>query len=105
MTVQDAENRGGPSQMKRNSLPLNARVKTLPAWVECQCCDEFWCLIHGTHAFECECPAIDEWEETVYPYSNMPGNYGLDPRLARWLMGYPSTWLSCVDWETPSSPK
>ena len=35
-TVQDAKNNGGPSQMKRNTKPLNARVggKLNPTWVE-----------------------------------------------------------------------
>jgi hypothetical protein len=38
-----------------------------PAWIRCNCCDEFWCSIHSQHAWECECPEIDEWE--VDPYS------------------------------------
>tara|TARA_R110000751_G_scaffold304328_1_gene419751 strand:- start:495 stop:713 length:219 start_codon:yes stop_codon:yes gene_type:complete len=35
-TVQDASNNGGPSQFRRNSLPLNAQVggKLNPQWVE-----------------------------------------------------------------------
>ena len=35
-TAQDAKNNGGPSQMERNSLPLNAEVggSLNPAWVE-----------------------------------------------------------------------
>ena len=35
-TVQDAHNNGGPSQMERNSLPLNAQVGGAlnPTWVE-----------------------------------------------------------------------
>jgi len=39
-----------------------------PAWVLCDCCDDFICTIHpGEHAFECDCPAIEEWR--CDPYS------------------------------------
>ena len=38
------------------------------AWVPCPCCQEYWCMRHGCHAFECECPAIQEW--TTDPYSD-----------------------------------
>lgn len=41
-----------------------------PAWVPCKCCDEFWCNLHRRHAFECDCPPIEEW--TVDPYSERP---------------------------------
>lgn len=30
---------------------------------------------------------------------------GLNPAFVCWLQGFPAEWLSCVDWETPSSPK
>ena len=62
-TVQDSANNGGPSQFKRNSLPLNAQV-------------------HVTD----------------------PKSGGkLNPQWVAWLMGYPTEYLSCVPWETPSS--
>jgi len=39
------------------------------AWLPCDCCDEYWCVIHKKHAFECECPEIEAWEENGYwPY-------------------------------------
>lgn len=37
------------------------------AWVPCPGgCGEFWCRIHRQHAFECPCPAIEEWECDPY---------------------------------------
>jgi len=42
------------------------------AWVRCPFCDEFWCVVHKMHAFECPCPPVEEWE--VDPY----GAGGLD---------------------------
>jgi len=36
------------------------------AWVKCPCCENFWCQIHGTHAYECDCPPIEEWENDPY---------------------------------------
>jgi DNA (cytosine-5)-methyltransferase 1 len=35
-------------------------------WEPCDCCDEFVCNIHQTHAFECPCPAIEEWDGDPY---------------------------------------
>lgn len=35
-------------------------------WEPCECCEEFWCNIHGMHVFECDCPPIDEWERDPY---------------------------------------
>ena len=42
------------------------RRLTTPAWVRCECCPEFWCSIHQRHAFECDCPPIEEWETDPY---------------------------------------
>ncbi len=39
-----------------------------PAWVPCDCCDDFLCRIHGCHAHDCDCPAVEEWGD-VDPYS------------------------------------
>lgn len=38
-----------------------------PAWVKCRLCDCYWCTIHKTHAYNCDCPPIEEWE--VDPYT------------------------------------
>ena len=32
-----------------------------PAWMKCDCCDDFLCTIHGDHAADCPCPPIDVW--------------------------------------------
>ncbi len=44
------------------------RLTALPVWIPCPCCQDYWCTIHGRHAYECECPDIAEW--TVDPYRN-----------------------------------
>lgn len=48
--------------------------KSEPAWIPCPGgCGEFWCTIHRTHVFECECPAIEEWKCDPYaPKDKMP---------------------------------
>ena len=33
----------------------------MPAWVRCECCDDFLCTIHGVHVADCSCPDIDTW--------------------------------------------
>jgi len=48
-------------------------------WAPCDCCDEFVCNIHGVHAFECECPPIDEWGQ-IDPYTT-PATEAPDVRL------------------------
>lgn len=37
------------------------------AWVRCPHCENYWCRIHDRHAFECDCPPVEEW--SVDPYS------------------------------------
>ena len=32
-----------------------------PAWVRCQSCNGYWCLIHGQHAETCPCPELSQW--------------------------------------------
>lgn len=38
----------------------------IPAWIPCPDCEDYWCTIHNCHAFECECPPIDEWDYDPY---------------------------------------
>lgn len=34
----------------------------LPAWVVCDCCQDYLCQVHhGKHVHECECPALECW--------------------------------------------
>jgi hypothetical protein len=35
-------------------------------WEPCPDCPEYWCNIHGMHAFECECPPVEEWDTNPY---------------------------------------
>ena len=37
-----------------------------PAWIPCDACQDWWCLIHDAHVFECPCPPLDEWAEDPY---------------------------------------
>ena len=32
------------------------------AWVQCPCCDNFVCSIHGVHVHECVCPPLEVWD-------------------------------------------
>jgi hypothetical protein len=41
-----------------------------PAWVPCDSCENYWCTIHGMHAFECTCPPIEEWSASPYRSSD-----------------------------------
>jgi len=36
------------------------------AWIKCPDCEEYFCTIHNAHAFECDCPPIEEWETDPY---------------------------------------
>ena len=29
-------------------------------WMRCESCQDFWCLAHEEHVFECSCPTICE---------------------------------------------
>lgn len=50
----------------RERIWILAKQRPYPAWEPCCCCDEFWCNVHDCHAFECECPLIDEWTSDPY---------------------------------------
>jgi len=50
-------------------LTKKGKPTSLPAWVPCQSCDDFWCTIHYKHVYDCECPGIEAWEDgPCYPY-------------------------------------
>jgi len=51
-------------------MPRKTRSPSVPAWVPCECCEDFLCTIHfGKHAYECRCPSIDTWaKKGINPY-------------------------------------
>jgi len=42
------------------------RYANQPAWIKCQCCEDYWCSIHKEHIADCECPPIEEWQTDPY---------------------------------------
>lgn len=38
----------------------------MPAWIECPCCEDYLCTIHLMHAYDCDCPPIEEWDSDPY---------------------------------------
>ena len=54
-----------PTRRKRSACRFDTADG--PAWIPCPCCDDYWCVIHDAHAYDCDCPEIDEW--TVNPYT------------------------------------
>jgi len=45
-----------------------------PTWIECEACGDYVCTEHSTegdvvHAFDCHCPAVEEWARiNLSPY-------------------------------------
>ena len=40
-----------------------------PCWIKCEACEDFWCIEHQEHAYDCPCPSIEVWMEAgVNPY-------------------------------------
>ena len=78
-TVQDGSNNGGPSQIERNTVPLNA----VSRW--------------GDYA-----PAIARWEQVLGRPAPAPtqastkGNPQLSAAFVEWLMGLPAGWVTDV---------
>ncbi len=50
---------------------IDLKVET-PAWIRCNCCENYWCRIHAKHAHDCTCPEIQEWKQSPYLHG-MPG--------------------------------
>lgn len=46
-----------------------ATDEAVACWTKCECCDDYICNIHGTHAYDCDCEAIEWWMENgMNPY-------------------------------------
>lgn len=54
------------------SLGLALACERAPTWIPCPCCENFWCLAHDRHAFECACPPIEEWTRDPYGCNEEP---------------------------------
>ena len=64
---------------KKQCLPEKNRFPAVvaPAWVRCDCCEDYICQAHGCHAHECSCGGIEEWADAdSSPY---------DPCLLRYI--------------------
>lgn len=76
---------------KKQALPEKNRFPAVmvPLWQRCQCCEDYWCNIHHMHAYDCDCPPVEDFG--IYPY---------EPQLLRWitpieaerLQGFPDNW-------------
>jgi len=107
------------------SAPLTTGTDCL--WPPCACGNR-WCRIHQLHAYECDCPPIEEWK--IDPYTMLlptlivqdahnnagPGQFRrnslplnawvggpVNPTWAEWLMGFPIEWTDCEPSETQLS--
>ncbi len=78
---------------KKQALPEKNRFPAVmvPVWQRCPCCEDYWCNIHHMHAYDCDCPSVEEFDR--YPY---------EPQLLRWitpleserLQGFPDNWTA-----------
>ena len=73
-------------------------IETMPAWLPCECCEEFLCTICGDHAWNCPCPPVEEWQSG--PYDEVQHGR-LNPQFVEWMQGFPIGWTDLKDLETP----
>ncbi|NBW14373.1 MAG: hypothetical protein EBR82_40885 [Caulobacteraceae bacterium] len=81
---------------KKQALPEKNRFPAVVVapWVRCECCGDVWCRLHGMHAYDCACPAVDEW--AVYdlsPYDPSVLRF-ITPTECERLQGFPDGWTS-----------
>ena len=50
----------------KDNAQLVMQPRRLIPWTRCECCEDFWCNICDQHAYDCDCPPIDEWETDPY---------------------------------------
>ena len=81
---------------KKQAMPEKNRFPSVvvPAWIECPDCDDFWCALHGMHAYDCPCPSVDEWAEyDLSPYDPSVLRY-ITPVESERLQGFPDGWTA-----------
>ena len=47
-------------------IVMKQPVPSVAAWTECACCEDYWCNVHNEHAYDCDCPPLEEWETDPY---------------------------------------
>jgi hypothetical protein len=118
-TAQDRKNNGGPAQLRRNSLPLNALVTLLPtpatadgdrgpdlarAGRSRSGADDlvtFTVKVTRAQQWDTYEKAIRRWEELTRPAPsptepNTRGNPRLNPAFSEWMMGWPAGWVTDI---------
>lgn len=79
---------------KKQAMPEKNRFPAVivPAWTECPDCGDFWCNLHGMHAYDCPCPPVDDWaEQNLSPYFPSVLRF-ITPIEAERLQGFPDGW-------------
>lgn len=63
--------------VKKNLDDVRALISaTTIAWIPCPYCEDYWCIIHEKHAFECDCPDLEECEAQGWnPYLQLPPDF------------------------------
>lgn len=84
-TAQDAKNNGGPAQMERNTLPLNAEVKRWPTPTA---------LTNTGGAAMCRWGGSGARAKLHTMTTPEEINGALHPEWVEWLMGWPVGWTS-----------
>jgi DNA (cytosine-5)-methyltransferase 1 len=90
---------------KKQCLPEKNRFPAVlvPAWVQCECCDDYICQVHGVHAFECECAAVEEWvDHGITPYEPCLLRY-ITPLEAERLQGLPDDYTAITFRNKPAA--
>ena len=76
---------------KKQAMPEKNRFPAVlvPLWQQCPCCEDFWCNLHHMHAYDCDCPGIEEYGDIgIDPYDNCLLRY-ITPTEAERLQGFP----------------
>jgi DNA (cytosine-5)-methyltransferase 1 len=90
---------------KKQCLPEKNRFPAVlvPAWVQCECCDDYICQAHGVHAFECNCSSVEEWVDFgITPYEPCLLRY-ITPLEAERLQGFPDDYTAIAFRNKPAA--
>lgn len=86
--IREAEAKVRKALVEAGMLQPEASV---PAWIPCPACDDFWCTIHREHAHDCRCPHQTDWPDGIDPYlaGGRPGSFDTKRRdaLSRCAVG------------------